>query len=909
MLTKDTIGNFIGGVSQQPDKLMYPNQSKQIVNYQLSPSVGMKDRPPTEHITKLVDVANIPTKTDGDEDEGEEEVTSYIHPLCHTIIKEDGDYEVILTGNDVKVFDLDGNERGVSVQLFTNGTQQQTYTGNFALVNRSWIGSKKSKAKSAKYIYTIGSYTVYFIGSFKYNSKKKTTTWDELKEDYKVYTDSDCTQLLGYIQTISGQSATIFLYDAETEVYDPLNYIKSGDPLKELATTTIGDYTFITNRTVKTQLLSAKTDTTYSHSALIFVKQGNYTADYKIKINGVERATYTTTTNSESAKTNVIAADLYNDLVTSLGTTDWAITKEGSVICLRRLDNTEFTIQTEDSNANRDLYSFYKTAEDLSLLPTVAPDGFVLKIIGENINIADDYYLKFETSDGSAFGTGSWQETCSPDMQYKIDPTTMPVALVRNPDDTFTLKIIDWADRGAGDEDSAPTPSFIGNTIQDIFSHKGRLAMLSMDKVIFSDTEDIFSFFKQTTLTELETDPIDISSNAKQVLLKHSLPYNEALLLFSENSEFTIRGGDVFSNNTVACDLTMEYPCSQWCRPINAGNTGFFVFENGEHSRVMELYITQSYTTDARDITEQAPSYLPKNIYKIAGSTANNMACFLSTETTDKVYVYNYYYSSENKAQSAWSEWKFENTKVLNVDFKENFLYLVMQYSDGIYLERMDFTQQKHENNLDYLFYLDRKVYYEDLEPSNGTTIITLPYTPDNTITILDIHGFPLDYTINGTTVTINGEFEKVTVGNSFTSVWVLPLMFVREETSSGGLKVKEGLLMLRDINLTYADTGYFSVNVQSKYTTTTTSNFNFGTIKLIQEGIGESSDFEFTGKIAGTASATLGQINVSSGTFLIPIISKNDEIVITITNDSYMPSCFLSLEWLGDFVVRGQKS
>ena len=27
-LVRDTVANFIGGVSQQPDKLMYPNQSK-----------------------------------------------------------------------------------------------------------------------------------------------------------------------------------------------------------------------------------------------------------------------------------------------------------------------------------------------------------------------------------------------------------------------------------------------------------------------------------------------------------------------------------------------------------------------------------------------------------------------------------------------------------------------------------------------------------------------------------------------------------------------------------------------------------------------------------------------------------------------------------------------------------------
>ena len=31
-LTRDTISNFIGGVSQQTDKLLYPNQSKELIN-------------------------------------------------------------------------------------------------------------------------------------------------------------------------------------------------------------------------------------------------------------------------------------------------------------------------------------------------------------------------------------------------------------------------------------------------------------------------------------------------------------------------------------------------------------------------------------------------------------------------------------------------------------------------------------------------------------------------------------------------------------------------------------------------------------------------------------------------------------------------------------------------------------
>lgn len=828
-LVRDTVANFIGGVSQQPDKLIYPNQSKSLINYHPDPAMGLKKRPPTEHIAKLCSPLEK-------------------HPLCHTIIKEGEEYEVLLTGDNIKVFDLEGNEKEVE-------------------------------------IYTHIAYEV-LNGTVKGYTDIEGEADAAVAEDTKIYSDT------AFQTELEDYNPEDFTYTGNKEYYGSeaiLEYITTNQPLEDLVTTTIADYTFIVNKTVVTKLEDEKFPNPYPHSALIFVKQGNYTADYKIRVNGEEKASYTATEDIATTKSNVICNDLYNDLRTNLGTTNWDITKQGSVICLKNKQNKTFTIQTEDSNADRDLYSFYQTAEDLSLLPTVAPNGFILKIIGENINIADDYYVQFQTSDGSSFGTGSWQECCAPDIQYKIDATTMPLALIRQSSGKFRLQRIDWTHRLAGDEESAPTPSFIGNTIQDIFTHKGRLGLLSVDKTIFSDTQDIFSFFKKTTLTELDTDPIDVGSNSKMVLLKHHLPFNESLLLFSETSEFSLRGGDIFSNSTVACDLAMEYPCSKLCKPINTGATGFFVYENGDFSRVMEIFISSTYTIDAREVTEQIPSYLPKGIYKIAGSTANNMACFLSVSNPSKIYVYNYYYSSEAKAQSAWNEWEFKNTKILNVDFKENWLYLVMQYEDGIYLEKINFSQKNKEKDLSFLFFLDRKVYFDNLIPEDGETELTLPYIPVNDIKIVTPQGFPLqDYTIEGNKIKIHGSYSTLITGNCYTSQWEMPLIFLRQQTSTGGLKVREGILMLRDINLSFSETGYFRVTVTPKYNTNITSSF------------------EFTGKNVGMKSATLGEINVSDGTFIIPIIAKNDEITIEIINDGYMPCCFLSLEWLGDFVVRG---
>ena len=58
----------------------------------------------------------------------------------------------------------------------------------------------------------------------------------------------------------------------------------------------------------------------------------------------------------------------------------------------------------------------------------------------------------------------------------------MPHALVREADGTFTLKRLEWDNRESGDDDSNPYPTFIDNTISDIFFYRNRLGFISDEK-------------------------------------------------------------------------------------------------------------------------------------------------------------------------------------------------------------------------------------------------------------------------------------------------------------------------------------------------------------------------------------------------------------------------------------------
>ena len=113
--------------------------------------------------------------------------------------------------------------------------------------------------------------------------------------------------------------------------------------------------------------------------------------------------------------------------------------------------------------------------------------------------------------------------------------------------------------------------------------------------------------------------------------------------------------------------------------------------------------------------------------------------------------------------------------------------------------------------------------------------------------------------------------------------------IYKKQATQSGGSQTVEGVLMLKDLELAYADSGYFDIQVQPLY--------------IAQD----PSHYTCTCTTLGTNSAELGKISIDSGLFLIPILAKNDEVVVSITNDSYLPSTFSSITWLGELNIRGK--
>ena len=108
---------------------------------------------------------------------------------------------------------------------------------------------------------------------------------------------------------------------------------------------------------------------------------------------------------------------------------------------------------------------------------------------------------------------------------------------------------------------------------------------------------------------------------------------------------------------------------------------------------------------------------------------------------------------------------------------------------------------------------------------------------------------------------------------------------------STGGQnqgEIVSGRLQLRHFYIKFEDTGFFRVEVTPQNRDTSTH--------------------KFTGKLLGAASAAVGQINLETGTFKVPIMSRADRVDIDIKNDTFLPTQLSSAEYEAMFYMRSRR-
>ena len=516
-------------------------------------------------------------------------------------------------------------------------------------------------------------------------------------------------------------------------------------------------------------------------------------------------------------------------------------------------------------------------------LPTSGQvDGDVWEIAGDSTNNFDNYYVKWVSA------SGVWRETVKPGLKTTLTATSMPFRLVNNGGGSFTFSKITWNNRVVGDDTSAPFPSFLGKQIFDVFFHRNRLGFIADENVVFSRAGDFFNFFPETTTAILDTDPVDVAvSHTKVAVLRHALAFNTSLMLFADQAQFQLTAKDNLTPKTATINVTTEYNIEKAVKPTSAGSSIFFAVSMGDYSGVKEYMVQPlTYTNEASDVTAHCPKYIPKNMFRLVASNLENVVVGLTLNERNAVYVYKYYWSSpEEKVQSSWSKFTLDSASViLNCDFIDTVLWMVVKRADGTYLESIDF--QQNNDNLGFAVLLDHRVTLTGTYDSgNNWTTWTLPYSCDATYkavlgtSFTGQEGTVLSLTSpTSTTLRATGNYSagSVFIGKPYTMRYEFSPVYFKDDQK---VAVTHYKIKLRNFELLYDTSGFFKVEVTPKNRDTYT--------------------YTYSGKTIGS-DLVVGNIGIGTGKFKFPVYSDAASVKIVLTNDTVLPSTLQAAEWEG---------
>ena len=716
------IPNFLGGVSQQPDKIKFPGQLRVCDNAVPDITFGLKKRPPAEFVGTL---SNANTSGHWYE------------------ILRDGDEKYIIQitpsnsgGMPIRVWDLaDGTEKsltnssGDSLFSYLAGatapysvTTIQDYT-LIANPNKTVAESSSTTAApilNGDYSYarldTVAYNTEYILYSgtaptpqtfFRVTSVKVDRldgsteigpTWDSTDTDQSksgtltwsfsgganvTGAQSDTENIEGSLQ-VNGTS----YIDSNTANYQNNNTNTRDDFLgytqnyktRYTATVTLTDGGLIKN----TSKSNAE-----GRSITVSIEGINY----RISVEAVEPVTtyegvsgiafFKTPKNPDNGSISMLS--ILNGLKTAVNSSLANVTAEviGSGLFLNgtAADGVNFL----GGAVNENMSVIGQKAQDISRLPAMNKHGYVAQISNTADLDTDDYYVKFVADNGTS-GAGAYEETVRPHnfagtsaadaMKAGFDPATMPHALINNRNGTFTFAKLDlsfgtaqgnqnyWKDRQVGDNESNPFPTILGKQITEMFFHRNRLGLIAEEQVVMSQPGQYFNLFIVSAIAASDDNPIDITvSDIKPAFINHTLPINKGVMMFSDNGQFLLfTESDIFSPKTVRLKKIASYECDASIQPVDLGTSVLFTSNVSAYARAFEATVVDDDTPPK--IVEQTrvvPEFLPKDITKSTNSASIGITTY-GKKGDSTVYHYKYYDAGNTREQSAWYSWTLTGT-------------------------------------------------------------------------------------------------------------------------------------------------------------------------------------------------------------------------------------------------------
>ena len=501
---------------------------------------------------------------------------------------------------------------------------------------------------------------------------------------------------------------------------------------------------------------------------------------------------------------------------------------------------------------------------DFAYLPKTTFEGFTVEVTTDPRVKQDSYYLKYTE--------GVWKETVKPGLKNAFNPATLPHVLEYLGPKTFAFKQEQWGARLAGDDISAPEPSFISQSLSDLFAYKGRLGVLAGDNVIFSEVDAPENFWLTTTATTLDSDPLDLIVSATSPIdLKHAIPTSDGnLLLFASSDQFILNAKEGLTPHTINVTVLSHFDSSK-AQPIGVEQSVLFASPSSCFSDIKEMTPSRNDVSPlvAENITDQVPDFIPHEVTKMVSIPQAKAVFIFSAMTPNTLYVYKYQWKGETRVQMAWTQWTFAYPMV-DIEAHQGKLYLVTQSGNEHYLESMTLENVSLPSCTVPSLLLDRMSQPIESVYDMRTcfTVLKLPYPSSEEVKVFaNEEELPI-HKREGNILYLLGNYEahSLVAGHPYTLTYTFaPFIPKQQGGNDQVVSVPGGTLFLRTLTVTTADTKTFSVQVETN------------------------------GKIQGTYSFKGESTNTR-----IPLLCSAHGLKVSLMHDDPSPCTFQNASWSG---------
>ena len=905
-----SIPNYTGGISEQPDERKFPGQVIDSINAIPDATYGLYKRPGSKRIgtTPLASVASGGSWFHYYRDETE---GSYIGQ-----VETDGTLHVWRCSDGTKMTTAygTGGEGAIKTYLSASNTEDLqflTINDSTFVTNRDTTVATSGTTDAASdthfaYVeilrtengrqYALNAYANEGVSSITRATRLKINS-DTLDEGggtgscpgigTQVFSvNSGSKKNLIFRITALGQQGN-FASEDDTNSPQPQHGLYSCSYNRQVQLLHGGEG-WSTGDTATVTLTQAKTN--YDYTIRVEDHEG---VDSKADIKAVRPAP--TPFDADSA---VTIDTIIGGIVAELSGTGITCTVIGNGIYMTK--SSAFQIEVPDKDLMRVMQS---TVNDVSLLPSQCRDGYLVKVSNSQESEDDDYYLKFEGENGKD-GPGSWVEVAAPGIVKGFNNATMPHIIQRTASTTFTVKQLSYPVRTVGDNNTNPTPTFVGGKINKVLFFRNRLAFLSGENVITCQPGTLAepNFWAKTALAVSTVDPIDIASSSMFPSdLYDGIDINAGLLVFSSNQQFLLSSDDTILNpDTAKLKSVATYNYNVDIPPISMGVSVGYVDNSGKYSRFNEMINTSREGEPmVGETSKLVPSLLPKDIDLITNSRENQLVLFGKTDS-DTVYGFKYFQLGDKRQQAAWFKWKLNNPIKYHFIIDDDYYFL----DTDNFLQKMSIVQADtdisiNQDNVNYLIHIDNWTTVGSGSYNATTKLTTFTNqsdwidqvsSPNGTLVVVDVDSgasrigrYAECTVINGDDFTVPGDWSTGThyIGYLYEYSVQFPTIYNTKTEGNRTTADVNASLVIHRINLSFGKIGLYE---------TTLSRVGKDDYTEIYE------------------SALSDEYDVSDAPYLsekiktIPVYEKNKNVDITLKSSHPAPTTLHSMSWEGDY-------